>query len=142
MTATEQYINIKTKYTKYVVMMQMGNFYECLDTDAEILSLLMNYKIKTFGEHKRVGFPIASSKKVINELNKEKINHIIIDNKNGKKEITMKKKYLNNHYEDYYKNLHTLVNINNRINKINERLHEKIAHKEIISVLEQIEKLI
>jgi len=49
---------------------------------------------------------------------------------------------LNNHYEDYYKNLHTLVNINNRINKINERLHEKIAHKEIISVLEQIEKLI
>ena len=124
MKLVDTYNSYKTKYSKYVIMIKCGNFYEVYGEETYIISNLFNYKIKEISGIKRVGFPIIAYNKVASKLNSFKINYIVIDNK------VIKKKYLND------------LNIDDRINKIYLRLKILSNGSNINNILKSIESII
>lgn len=95
--------------TNYINIVKKGGFYTVYNNDCYIINYLFNYKIV----NNKTGFPISSINKVLNTLNRKKINYII-DNKEVK--------FNTNNYEQY---LTTGVNNYNLINK-KKTLEEKI----------------
>ena len=69
--------NIKDLFSEYVIFIKIGNFYECYNDDACIISYLFGYKIKTMTSDDLVcGFPIVSINKVVSNLENRNINYI------------------------------------------------------------------
>ena len=132
MRLVDTYNIYKTKYSKYVIMIKYGNFYEVLGEEAYIINNLFNYKIKEFNNFKRVGFPICAYNKVTLKLSSFKINYIIIDDE------IIKRKFNKNNYDKYLGNL----NISDRINKIYDRLNFLKFNSNINDILDGIESII
>ena len=126
------YNSYKTKYSKYVIMIKYGNFYEVYGEVTYIINNLFNYKTKEISGIKRVGFPICAYKKVTSKLNSFKINYIVID-----KEF-IKKKFNKNNYDEYLNDF----NIDDRINKIYLRLKLLSNGSNINNILKSIESII
>ena len=112
------YEQIKQKYKDYIVIQKQGIFYIVYDLDAYIISYIFDYQVKL----NKVGFPNMG--KVLDKLNKLKINYTVI-NEN-------KKKFKNNNYSKY-----TLENIN-KMNKIINNLKNNIPNEEILNKIESI----
>ena len=83
MKLIDAYNNYKIKYKEYVVLLKSGIFYECFNDDISIMYSLFSYKIKNNGSNYVVGFPSSSLTKVLNTLEKNKINYIIIEDNVG-----------------------------------------------------------
>jgi len=72
--------SIKELFPEYVVMIKIGSFYEVYNDDANIISYLFKYKVKSLSSDDRVcGFPISSINKVLYILEGKNINYIMID---------------------------------------------------------------
>ena len=112
------YEEVKQKYEDYIVIQKQGIFYTVYELDAYIISYIFDYQVKI----NKVGFPNID--KVVDKLNKLKINYIVI-NEN-------KKKFKNNNYSKY-----TLENIN-KMNKIIDKLKNNIPNEEILNRIESI----
>lgn len=134
MKIKDKYNIYKNKYPKYIILIKVGIFYETYGEDVYLLNNLFNYKIKEVNGVNRVGFPISSFEKVISKLKNFKINYLIIEND----EITRKKFNLNN-YDKYISND---LNIEDRINKIYERLKVLQNNSKINDILDEIEKIL
>ncbi len=132
MKVIDVYNENKAKYSKYVILIKVGIFYETYNEDAYILNNLFNYKIRNINNVKQVGFPVNSYDKVITKLNKFKINYLIID-----KEIIRKKFNKNNYNEFLNKNLSLDERINNIYSKLNV-LKEKSNINQILNRIEDI----
>ena len=132
MKLVDTYNSYKTKYSKYVIMIKCGNFYEVYGEETYIISNLFNYKIKEISGIKRVGFPIIAYNKVTSKLNSFKINYIVIDNE------IIKRKFNKNNYDEYLNDL----NIDDRINKIYLRLKILSNGSNINNILKSIESII
>ena len=53
--------NIKELFPEYVMLLKIGNFYECYNDDAKIISYLFDYKLKQLdNDDKNCGFPLIS----------------------------------------------------------------------------------
>ena len=89
----------KEKYPKYIIMIKCGYFYEIYGEEAFIMNKVFGYKIKEISGSDRVGFPINSYNKVINSLNKLKINYFIYNDKKAKFKENNYDKYLRDVYE-------------------------------------------
>ena len=89
----------KEKYPKYIIMIKCGYFYEIYGEGANIMNRVFGYKIKEVSGCNRVGFPINSYNKVINRLNKLKINYLIYNDKKAKFNDNNYDKYLSDVYE-------------------------------------------
>ena len=76
--------NVKEIHKEYVVLIRVGNFYNCYGRDSYIISFLMGYKI-SIAENNiyNCSFPKSAYKKVISELEKKRINYIILDKRNN-----------------------------------------------------------
>ena len=126
MKVVDLYNTYKDNYKEYVVFIRMGNFYETYNNDAYIISKIMNYKVKNISNNIRVGFPITSLNKVLDELNNNKINYIVIE-KDEIYKISIKKKFRDNNYLNYDSNrLIRINNIYNRIMNCNNNVLDKI----------------
>ena len=126
MKVVDLYNTYKDNYKEYVVFIRMGNFYETYNNDAYIISKIMNYKVKNISNNVRVGFPIISLNKVLDELNNNKINYIVIE-KDEIYKISIKKKFRGNNYLNYDNNrLIRINNIYNRIINCNNNVLDKI----------------
>lgn len=79
MKVIDVYNENKVKYSKYVILIKVGIFYETYNEDAYILNNLLGYKISDINGNKRLGFPVNSFTKVTLKLKKFKINYLIID---------------------------------------------------------------
>ncbi len=120
------------KNNNFLVIRKMGLFYNVFDDDAQIISYLLGYRVI----NGRCGFPNNTYNKVINTLEDKKINYIIIDTEEIKKDF----KNLNN-YELYLaksKNKNTLMHI---IKEINEKI-EDLPEDKLYQVLEYLKKLV
>lgn len=115
MKVVDLYNTYKDNYKEYVVFIKIGNFYETYNNDAYIISKIMNYKVKNISNNVRVGFPITSLNKVLDELSNNKINYIVIE-KDEIYKISIKKKFRYNNYLNYDNN--RLIRINNIYSKI------------------------
>lgn len=126
------YKSYKEKYPKYVIIIKCGTFYEVYGEEIYILNNIFGYKIKEVGGLARVGFPITSYNKVTNKLNIFKINYLVIDGG------VLKNKFSRNRYDYYTSNL----DIDNRINKISEKLRLLRDSSKINNILGSIENII
>lgn len=132
-----KYMMYKQTYKDFVILIQSGSFYVTFADDALILNNLFSYKIKTFGNNIKVGFPINILNKITIVLNKCEINYIVINNSD---DIIDKRKEKINKYKDYINNGYELSI--NRINKINEVLKNNLSKKNISDTLTKIEEII
>ena len=66
------YFEVKNKYKNYVVIMKNGIFYNVLGNDCYLLKNIFNYKINSFSDTVKVGFPLNTLNKVINTFDKLK----------------------------------------------------------------------
>lgn len=143
----EDYKKIKEVYLKSVIMIKAGNFYESLNDDAIIMNNVFGYKIKSFKNYSRVGFPISNLIKVTKELTKREINYITLDDG-----IIKKEKFSHNKYNDYInkdndnnndveKRLNHVLALK-KIKSINKDLMDNIDNPKIIDILNEMEKLI
>lgn len=133
MKVYDVYKENKSKYSKYVIMIRVGIFFEVYDDDAYIVHNIMNYKVKNMKGYKRLGFPVNSYNMVINGLDKAKINYMIID-----KDI-VKKKFNKNNYNKYLYYNHTLED---RIDNIYKELLKRSNESSFKYLLDKIEDLL
>ena len=124
--------SIKELFPDYVVMIRIGTFYEVYNDDANIISYLFKYKIKSLSSLDRVcGFPIVSINKVRYLLEKKYINYIMIDKShNYEEEDKMNYKKKNTYYEvldiarDYIDKLERIDRIKNYLMKDSSKLKD------------------
>lgn len=133
MKAIDLYRENKERYPKYVILIKVGVFYETYNEDCLVLNNLFGYKIKNIGDYYRTGFPINSYSKVIEKLNKTKINYLIIGDE------VIKRKFNKNQYDCYIK---TDLNIDQRIDDIYKRLKYLKLNSNINTLLNKIEGIL
>ena len=130
----DKYNLYKNKYPKCVVLMKIGIFYECYGEDVYVLNNLFSYKIKDINGIKRVGFPINSYDKVISKFKSFKINYVIIEDD----DITRKKFNFNN----YDRFVPDDLSLEDRINKVYDRLRVLKNNSKIMDVLDKVEEIL
>lgn len=133
------YLKRQDKYQDYVLLIESGIFYETYDEDATILNKLLKYKILSNNINIRLGFPQKIIDKVLLVLESKHINYLILDKENN---IISRKKYKDNQYQNYTKNINNYTDANYRIEKICSRLKSKIDDANIETLLSQIEDLL
>lgn len=90
------YVQKKSLFPSYLIMLQCGNFYEVYGDDALIFNKIFGYKVKKVSGSFRVGFPLVALNKVTSKLNELKINYVFIDGGN------INKKRFNKNYYDVF----------------------------------------
>lgn len=133
MKVIDLYKQNRERYSKYVILIKVGVFYETYNEDCFVLNNLFGYKIKNIGEYYRTGFPINSYSKVIEKLNKAKINYLIIGDE------IIRRKFNKNKYDCYIK---ADLNIDKRIDEIYKKLKGLKLNSDISAVLNKIEGIL
>ena len=133
MKIIDLYRKNKERFPKYVILIKVGVFYETYNEDCLVLNNLFGYKIKNIGDYYRTGFPINSYSKVIEKLNKTKINYLIIGDE------VIKRKFNKNQYDCYIK---TDLNIDQRIDDIYKKLKHLKFNSNISTLLNKIEGIL
>ncbi len=76
--------NVKEIHKEYVILVRVGNFFNCYGRDSYIISYLLNYKINILADNVyNCSFPKSAYNKVISRLEENKINYIILDKRNN-----------------------------------------------------------
>lgn len=105
--------DVKGVHKEYVVLVRVGNFYNCYGRDSYIISYLLGYKINILDNNiYNSSFPKSAYNKVLSILEKNKINYIILDKRNN----------YDVEEEDNNKNL-------NKYNEFYEKAKKEIAKK-------------
>lgn len=133
----EVYEKSKSTYKEYVILLKSGNFYITFNKDAIIMNNIFNYQIKQVKDYMKIGFPIISINKIVNELTLRKVNYVIINN-----EIINKKKFSNNSYKKYLLEKENYEILLVRIKKINTILKNSLNNQNIKQVLDNIENVL
>jgi len=117
-----EYEIIKQKYKDYIIIQKQGIFYNVSGIDIYIINYIFDNQIKNNGKTLKIGFPNID--KVTDELNRLKINYIVVNE--------IKKKFKNNNYYKY--NIDNII----RINKIISKLKNNILNELILTQIESI----
>lgn len=128
---------LKLDYRDYVILFKSGSFYISFDEDSLILNKLFNYKILNLKNNIKVSFPLNSLDIVIKKLEVLNINYIIVEDKN------IKDIYVSecNCFLKYTSSVFEIISINNRIDKIIDKL-KSIDNYKIEDILDKIESMI
>lgn len=129
----EKYFDLKSKNKDFIVIIKNGIFYNVLGRDCYIIKNILGYKVSNFGGTIKAGFPIRSLNKVLDTLDKLKINYLVYES-----EIVLKAHYNSENYELFLKDN---LSINDRIKCIYEKLNEIKYDEKIFKVLESVEKI-
>ena len=129
--------NLKELFPEYVLLLKIGTFYECYNDDANIISYLFGYKIKTLSSGDKVcGYPLVSYNKVISNLESRNINYISIDKAHNYEEMDKMNYKKKNKYIDIFSKANSYIDKLNRIERIKNHLLKDD------SKLEEVEKLL
>jgi len=128
---------LKLEYKECVILFKSGSFYISFDEDATILNNIFNYKIVELKNSIKVGFPLNNLNMVISKLKELNINYIIVENKNIKEKYEVE----NNNFSKYTSSVFEVISINNRIDKIVDKL-KSIDNDKIKDILNEIEIII
>ena len=129
----EKYFDLKSKNKDFIVIIKNGIFYNVLGRDCYIIKNILGYKVSNFGGTIKAGFPIRSLNKVLDTLDKLKINYLVYES-----EIVLKAHYNSENHELFLKDN---LSINDRIKCIYEKLNEIKYDEKIFKVLESVEKI-
>lgn len=132
------FMGLKIEYKEYIILFKSGSFYVCFNEDAIVMNKIFNYKLVELKENVKIGFPISLIDKNLNILEKNKINYIIVEQKN----IIARRKYKFNNYCKYSENLDYVLNVCSRIQSITKKLQYIKDYKKIENILNQIEEIL
>ena len=130
--------NIKQVHKYDIVLVKVGNFFNCYGRDAYIISYLFQYKICLTEEaYYVVSFPKSAYNKVIAGLENKRINYLLLDKRNNY-EVDERSDNKNlNQYEKIYNKAKEKIATKMRIEKIYKELEEK-QDRELISIIEKV----
>ena len=128
----DKYYELKLIYKDYIIFLNSGNFYICINNDAYILNKIFSYKIIEAKDYIKVGFPVTSLNKILMEINKREINYVVVN-----KDIVDKQKYKNNNYSNYEITKSTMSYLS-RINVINSILKNNIKNPKIDEIIKEM----
>ena len=126
--------NVKEVHKEYVVLVKVGNFYNCYGRDSYVISYLLGYKINILDNNiYNSSFPKSAYSKVLSILEKNKINYIVLDKRNNYDvEEEDNNKNLNK-YKEFYEKAKKEIAKKMRIEKIYKYLlmsnDEKIIYE-------------
>lgn len=131
--------NVKEVHKDYVVLVRVGNFFNCYGRDSYILSYLLSYKINILRDNiYNCAFPKSAFSKVISRLEQNKINYIILDKRNNY-DVEEKSNNRNlNKYNEIYQIAKKEIVQKMRIEKIHKYLLE--CNNE--NIIYEVEKLL
>jgi len=132
----DKYYELKLIYKDYIMFLNSGNFYICINNDAYILNKIFSYKIIKAKDYIKVGFLVTSLNKILMEINKREINYVVVN-----KDIVDKQKYKNNNYSNYEITKSTMSYLS-RINVINSILKNNIKNPKIDEIIKEIEEIV
>ena len=132
----DKYLNYKTKYKNYLILIKSGVFYITFNEDAGIMNSIFSYQIK----NNKVGFPINGLDKVLQKLETLKVNNLIIDEEEKINE------YNKNNYLMYFNKVKKDLFQNSLNELLLERIkyileNEENSYQKIIEFIENIGSL-
>lgn len=105
--------NVKDIHKEYVILVRVGNFYNCYGRDSYIISYLLGYKINILDNNiYNSSFPKSAYNKVLSILERNKVNYIVLDKRNN---YDVEEKEDNRNINNY--------------NKVYEKARKEIAQK-------------
>ena len=137
--------NVKKIHKLYVILIRIGNFYNCYGRDAYVISYLLGYKIILLNSNiYTCSFPKSAINKVLSILENNKINYIILDKRNNY-DVENKINFKNlNKYEEIYIKAKAKIATRMRIEKIYKYLlscqNEKLIY-EIENIINERRKI-
>ena len=137
--------NVKKIHKLYVILIRIGNFYNCYGRDAYVISYLLGYKIILLDSNiYTCSFPKSAINKVLSILENNKINYIILDKRNNY-DVENKINFKNlNKYEEIYIKAKAKIATRMRIEKIYKYLlscqNEKLIY-EIENIINERRKI-
>lgn len=139
MKIIDVYEKYKSNYNKSVIFIKNGIFYNVLNDDVSILFFLFKYKIKNNGTNYMIGFPEKNIVKVCDNLKKNSINFIVLDENN---EIILKNKTNKNVYDKYRMDIFKLDYFNKKLNNIYDNLKVRLNDSNIENILNTVEGIV
>lgn len=122
MKTVDKYVDFKSKYKDYVVIVKSGNFYYSFGEDAFILKYFFNYQIRD----DKVGFPLNARAKVKSVLNRHNVNVLeVIDNY----AYVLETKNVNE-YEKKLQEAKASILISKMVNNLMEKIEIKVKKEE------------
>lgn len=134
---------IKEVEKNTLIFVKVGAFYEVYFNDAALLSYFFGYKINTIeGNVKNVGFPVGGINKVITELEKRKINYMIVK-KSDNYDVEKRNDNKNlNKYEYWAKKAKVYVNNKFILDSVYTRILSNVTSKKGKEVLDEINTIV
>ena len=134
---------IKDNYPDTVCIIDCGMFYRCYDEDAYIISYLLGYELKSVSANDMAGFPSSSIKEVTNRLMRNKVNYKIFKINQLSLDI-MDSFSVNedNNYEIIYEKSYRYTKLKSRINRLSQKLIERIENTKMDELLDKLEEVI
>lgn len=134
---------IKQIHPKDIALVKVGEFYHAYGKDSYILSYLMGYKLKVIDNNcSMCGFPQKSLPKIRALLDHQKINYILLDQRNNY-DVDEKADNKNlNTYDEIFAKAHRYINLKRRIDDIYESLIQNINDTKIKEKISEIEEIV
>lgn len=130
---------IKEVHPDYVIIYKVGEFYNCYNRDAYILSYLMEYSIRAVSKNNYVtGFPKNSLNKVKAKLENRKINYLCLDPRNNYYEDEKSDNGNLNKYNEIFSKANEYVKKKRAIENISDELEEKIDEENFWNIITKI----
>lgn len=136
-------LKIKELHPYKVCLFKSGGFYYSYGRDAYIISELMNYKLREITtDLKECAFPLNAVFKVESELEKNKVNYVLISIRNQYNEDKIVKDFSDKDYIKVFEKAKANGNIRNRIEKIYQDLLKRRYGKNFKEILVEIERIL
>ena len=121
---------IKKVHPTSVVLVKVGKFYQCFDKDAYIVAGMFDYKLRK-DKYVSCGFPLSALNKVKVELEKEKVDYIVVDKRNEYEVICKEEFKKENKYEEMFAIGKMQELIKERVEKVSKEvgIFEKLKEK-------------
>ena len=135
--------NIKQIHREDVVLIKIGTFYHAYGKDAYIISYLLGYKRREFGNGSSTcGFPKSAVSYVKSVLESKRVNYILIDRAHQYEEEEKEDFKGENEYLEIYNKARKNVRIQERALNIYNYIIENIESENIKKQLREIEETI
>lgn len=130
--------NIKEIHKEDIALIRIGTFYYTYGKDAFIISYLFEYKINMISGVYSSAFPIKNIDRILDKLEKRKINYLIIDKRNNYDVERKKDNKKENKYKEIFEKAKEKINYDLRIEKIVKYLKENRQDKKLLQEMESI----
>lgn len=97
MKMIDRYNEAKKKFSKSIILIKCGIFYETFNDDAYIMRYLFDYKIKNLSNFIMVGFPEKIIENIKDRLKVENISYVVLND--NQQFVSDKNSFTENKYE-------------------------------------------